>query len=269
MPTPPPLTQTLVGSDGKPTRTWADYFLATPGDFAPNNAEFITTATDPNLVNAVDLGSLPTGFLFSTVASDRSTVSTKTVVPVANGGTGIANLPPLDGQLLLGVASDGTFRTGVLTAGVGMQVTRGAGTLTVAQTLPALTSVTPADPTGTVSAIGVMMGLAIAFTPTRTGRALVIVGSNLSNTNAGGETQTYLRFGTGTAPANGAALTGTIMGAVRAADAFGIGAVSPCSLNTILTGLALGVAIWIDVALVSVGGGTANFTSVAASVVEI
>lgn len=268
----PPLTKPLLLPDGKSNLTWADWYKKVENGIvtgAPTDAFFVTTKANTDLTNGVNLGDHPSGLVTSTSSGGTATLSTVDVLPQSQGGTGLNATTALDGQLLIGRTADHTLQLGVLTPGLGISVTPGSGSLTVSQTLPALTAVSPANPTGTTSAVGVMMGLAIAFTPARTGRALVIVGANLINASPGGETRAQLRFGTGAAPANGAALTGTITGTEQVYDAFAGGTIAPCSLNTILTGLTLGLAIWIDVDLVSLGGGLANFQPVTASVVEI
>lgn len=129
---------------------------------------------------------------------------------------------------------------------------------------------TPADPTGTTSTTGVMMGLAGALTPTGTGKVrITLTGSYLQNTNAdGGKFQLY--YGTSTAPANAAALTGTTAGniiswnvttAASARHAF--------CLTAIVSGLTLSTAYWFDVGLAAVTGGTASIKDLTLIVEEL
>jgi hypothetical protein len=75
------------------------------------------------------------------------------VLPVANGGTGEGTYT--DGQLLIGNSTGNTLAKATLTAGTGITVTNGAGSITVVNSLP-LTNFTPAisttAPNDTVSA---------------------------------------------------------------------------------------------------------------------
>lgn len=106
----------------------------------------------------------------------------------------------------------------------------------------------PSDPTGTASTIGVMMGLAGAITPTATGKILILISGDAQNTNGGDVSSMQIRYGTGTAPANAAALTGTTAGGlVKAAGIAAKG--TPFSLNAIVSGLSVGTAYWVDISL--------------------
>ena len=89
-----------------------------------------------------------------------------------------------------------------------------AGVVTKLNGQNATAQSTPADPTGTTDTTGKMMGLAGAITPTYTGRLLIIVSGNLTNTTAaaGDGAKAQIRYGTGSAPSNGDALTGTAVG---------------------------------------------------------
>ena len=130
----------------------------------------------------------------------------------------------------------------------------------------------PADPNTTTSTAGVMMGLGstVSFTPTRTGKIMIILSGDGDNaTNARGA-NVQMRYGTGVAPANGAALTGTTVGTLiqifgDAADIF------PFTLNGIVSGLSVGTAIWVDISLASVGAGTntARVRDIMVSIIEI
>ena len=132
----------------------------------------------------------------------------------------------------------------------------------------------PANPSATASATLVMMGLAAALTPTGSGKVLVTVtGSAFTNTaavfgNFGG------RYGTGTAPVNGAAVTGTRFGAGADPNfrAPSIGSTVPAqiALTDVITGLTLGTAYWFDLALsTSNASDTAQVQNVSISVTEL
>lgn len=129
------------------------------------------------------------------------------------------------------------------------------------------------NPAGTTNTTGVMMGLAVSFTPKSavgSGNVLIHITGDCFNATAiadGGKIQ--IRTGTGAAPINGAALTGTSVGSqvtfiqATTADKY------PFSLSAIVTGLVLGTAIWIDVSLAAVTGGTATIENVSVCAVEV
>lgn len=128
-------------------------------------------------------------------------------------------------------------------------------------------------PTGTVSTVGVMMGLGSTFklTPAHSGRVLVIAQGGMgSQTNADNAT-IHLYYGTGSAPANAAALTGTIVtpAAVYTSPVSG-GYYAPFCLATIITGLTIGTAYWFDIAVASnTGAATAGITNTGITLLEI
>ena len=126
----------------------------------------------------------------------------------------------------------------------------------------ATTSSTPANPTGTTSTTGVMMGLAGSIT-TRTGRVLVIISGTMKSDTANDGAQVQIRYGTGTAPTNGAALTGTAVGSLQRLVASAVTSEEfPFSVSAVVTGLTGGTAYWLDVGLAAITGGTAAITSV-------
>jgi len=131
----------------------------------------------------------------------------------------------------------------------------------------------PADPTTTTSTAGVMMGLGstVSFTPTRTGKIMIILsGDGDNDTNSRGA-NVQMRYGTGVAPANGAALTGTTVGTlIRIFNRDSV-EIFPFTLNGIVSGLSVGTAIWVDISLASVGDGTntARVRDIMVTIIEI
>jgi len=121
-----------------------------------------------------------------------------------------------------------------------------------------------ANATSTTSGTTVMMGFGGAtwgtpsvITPKRTGIVVFGVYGNLLNTGAF-TTFAVIQYGTGTAPVNGAAVTGTnIAGSIAGLGNLG----PPFSMYAPATGLALGTAYWFDVGL-QVTGGTGSVTNI-------
>ena len=139
---------------------------------------------------------------------------------------------------------------------------------------PVVYSAAPANPTGTTNTTGLMMGLAGTITPALTGRILVTVTGTIFNTGTtignGGKTQ--LRFGTGSAPANAAALTGTAVGSVLTSvnESTTASTKQPFCCTALISALTLGTAYWLDLSLAQVGGGgTATIADLNFAVAEV
>lgn len=132
---------------------------------------------------------------------------------------------------------------------------------------------TPSDPTGATSSTGVMMGLAGAFTPVKSGKLDILITGNISNSASGGGGSVTIRWGTGSAPANGDALTGTIAGKpsgiVNAALALLVPGSGNFTCMDIISGLTLNTEYWFDVSVVRAGGGTATINNVVIKIVEL
>lgn len=114
----------------------------------------------------------------------------------------------------------------------------------------------PADPTGTVSTTGVMMGLGASWTitPAMTGRVVWIVQGDLEVSTANTTAQVKIAFGTGSAPANGAAPTGTIWGTPINVAPANSPSQQPFSMAALHPGLTVGTAYWLDLILLSDSG---------------
>jgi hypothetical protein len=111
----------------------------------------------------------------------------------------------------------------------------------------------PADPAAITNAAYKMAGLgavaapnAWAITPQITGRVFIMISGTQTHGWAGTGTL-QLSFGTGAAPANAAAVTGTQQGGqmVFVSDAGTLQA--PFAMSMIITGQAIGTALWFDV----------------------
>ena len=125
-----------------------------------------------------------------------------------------------------------------------------------------------AAPTGTTSTAGVMMGLTGAITPAHSGNVLLIVSGTLTNGTTSDGASLQIRYGTGTAPTNGAALTGTAVGN-NIADNNPVTNKIPFSVQAVVTGLTVGTAYWVDVGLAAITGGTASIATVSVSALEL
>lgn len=128
-----------------------------------------------------------------------------------------------------------------------------------------------ASPSGTASTTFVMLGLALPFTPVATGSAFIEVTGDMTSSVAtdGGKLQCV--YGTGAAPANGAALpaSGVTVGSVKQ---FTSGSTTAGKVHFICDGetgaLIPGTAYWVDVQFAAVTGGTFTLADVDAYAVE-
>jgi hypothetical protein len=131
----------------------------------------------------------------------------------------------------------------------------------------------PSDPTTTTSTAGVMMGLGstVSFTPTRTGKIMIILSGDTDNATNGRGVNIQMRYGTGAAPANGAALTGTTVGTLIRMVNQNSNEIFPFTLNGIVSGLSVSTAIWGDISLASTGAGTntARVRDIMVTIIEI
>lgn len=131
----------------------------------------------------------------------------------------------------------------------------------------AAVSSTPANPTQTSSATYVMMGLAGSITPKFTGRVLLMASGNVTATNAQTATA-QLSVGTGTAPVNGAAVTGTQGGNQVTFTGLTGALTGDYDSQWLFTGLTLGTAVWLDIALKS-SSGNVSLTNLALTAIEV
>lgn len=131
-----------------------------------------------------------------------------------------------------------------------------------------------ASPTGIANTSGLMLGLSNLsasniITPAYTGRILIVINGVVAQSTTADGAFWHIRTGTGTAPSNGGALTGTQSNGQQSMT-FLTGVLKiPFSIQTIVTGLTLGTAVWIDLVLGTVTGGTATMTQVTVSALEI
>lgn len=126
------------------------------------------------------------------------------------------------------------------------------------------------DPTGTTStASKVMMGIGASFTPRTGARLLVTISGDIRSSVSANGAQFQMRYGTGTAPANGDADAGTAFGNRENLLAASNGNRVPFSHSSLLTGLVGGTTYWFDEALQAISGGTATMANMRIVIVEV
>jgi hypothetical protein len=127
---------------------------------------------------------------------------------------------------------------------------------------------TPGNPAG-VGSPAAMMGLAGTAIPTKSGKVLFVMSGQIANNTINDGATVQLRYGTGVAPINGAAVTGTQLGAAQTHTSLVAGDTGGFCISSVISGLAVGTALWIDASLVAVTGGTATMTGVSISAIEL
>jgi hypothetical protein len=240
------------------------------------SSEDLSTSTVGNAL--ISLGSLggDTQGTGTTVVSNYS----------RRGGTGISNSVP--DILLDSHCNQITIKSpSVTSGGAALNINLGSATNVVrsgAWPLPASYTLQnaaglapqrgvfqPSSPGGTVSATLVMMGVGstCALTPQGTGQVLINVTGSMQQATAGSNNTIGGRYGTGTAPTNGTAVTGTRFGAatdpnVRPATA---AAGYPFAFTDLLS-LTPGTAYWFDLAVLSGNANSVTLTQISMTIVE-
>lgn len=141
----------------------------------------------------------------------------------------------------------------VLTPATGKKVSV-TGDLTVSgavRSSAATLQVTPSNPAATSSTTDVMMGLGgvCKITPVNGTRAHIEFHIGVANGAIANATVLQVRYGTGTAPANGVGVAGTALGAAITVSSPGASFQANAVLGGVITGLTPGTQYWFDVAM--------------------
>jgi len=131
-----------------------------------------------------------------------------------------------------------------------------------------LSNSTAYSPAGTTSTTLVMAGYGQTFTPSKTGRVLIILIANVNNNTAGDGVQAVLSYGSGTPPAVNSALAGTQVGGTAKETSAAASASNEVALAVVITGLTVGTTYWLDAAYSAVTGGTATISIIYGLVLE-
>jgi hypothetical protein len=166
--------------------------------------------------------------------------------------------------------------SGTPTAG---QMARWTNATTIEGQTPNVVHITPADPGGTASTAGVMVGLGqgvgggapLTIQVKYSGIVLVMITGRIVNNLANAYGSTKMRYGTGTPPAYNTAQVGTVIGNTQ----YGLNLASAnqsmsFTCSAIVTGLTKGTTYWFDLALASSSGsGVANVLNLTTSIIEL
>jgi hypothetical protein len=238
--------------------------IAAPTTPVSAKTKVYVDSTSKNIAAKNDAGIINHGI------QSRTATASNWIRSIADDGTCVVSQPAFTD--LLGTAT--TAQGGLAAGGSAAQVlSKNSATdydASWATLSGALLQTTGVTPSGTTSTIGVMVGLAGAFTPLRTGILLISITGAMYNTLASGATTIQIRYGTGTAPANGAALTGTGVGSQVVGKTQGAADYKPFNAISLVTGLTKNQAIWIDLSQkTDNASGTAGLNSVAIVAYEL
>jgi hypothetical protein len=266
------LTATTSG-----TPSWG----AAPG----GSVTFTGDSGTPFSSSAVTITGGTTGLTFAASSPDLTLGGT---LVVANGGTGRATLTNhgilvgaattaitqlatgSSGQILQsgGASADPVYSTATYpsTSGTAGNFLVSTGTNFTSQIPTAATNYNTSNaPTGTTSTTFVMMGLGTAWTitPKTYSSVMIHIDGSMTNNTTGDGIDINMSFGTGTAPINGAAATGTLVGKDRIWTAL-VGLLNngvPFSLMAPISGLTPGTSYWFDLQVHAITGGTASVSN--------
>ena len=113
------------------------------------------------------------------------------------------------------------------------------------------------------------IGGACAITPVNSTRIAIAISGILDNNTGGNGAFANIRYGTGTAPSNGAAATGTTATKTVQVTQLLAGQNAIYSQVAVVTGLMIGTNYWIDLALGIVVGGTARIRNLNVMAYEV
>jgi hypothetical protein len=183
--------------------------------------------------------------------ADVDTVATDTLT--AGSGTAIASGCT--------VAQPGQGLSLVLDTSGGTPTWRGVDNTCAFGSGAVLNNISVTNPTGTTSTGGVMMGIGAdtagsgahpcTLTPKYSTRIHASISGNINNSNAAGNSSAALQYGTGTAPANGAANTGTRVTGYNQANMAAANQWITFNAEADITGLTVGTAVWFDLLVIS------------------
>ncbi len=156
-------------------------------------------------------------------------------------------------------------------AGPGIIFNQNTGTITNAASLKASTQVVRANPGSTNSSSVTMVGLAGSIKTLNGTQVMVVISGDIAQSGNDGNSTIQMHYGTGTAPSNGNAASGTVAGG-RLNIAFqGTGSKLkyPFSTNAIISGVTPGTTYWLDLGTTNSGGHTVNIKNVSISAFEL
>ncbi len=229
--------------------------------------------------NGLDKASLTAGSNIS-ITNGHGTISIAATVPAAANPTATAGPSAVNGSATTFMRSDAapsiqkasSSQFGIVEVD-NTTIKAASGVISVGSLLGnAVNNIPVNNPTGTTSASMVMMGCGQTFTPARSGNLFLLFSTRMFSSVVGDELLVQMSYGTGTPPANGAAVTGTQAGPRMSAIAVSTGGTGAPQdmIPAILTGLSVGTTYWFDAAVErSAGSGTVGLSQPNFTILEM
>ncbi len=150
---------------------------------------------------------------------------------------------------------------------VGVLKNNGAGILSWETSAPANSQSAILNPFAMSGSSAVMMGLAGAITPVKTGTILLMISGEFTSDDDAVNATFTTKMGTGVAPNNGDAITGTTK-QVNLRQPSDPADKIPFYFNVVVTLLTPNTTYWIDVAVKNASGGAVQLYNVSISAIE-
>lgn len=234
----------------------------------PGNVAVSATAPTANQVLAYNSSTLVWEAETLAAAQLPATVVYTTTTQTISGAKTFGTVPIILSAIADPAAAAGNFWLSSTLADV-IKYSNASTLFNVLSTKGAVATNTSAAPAGTTSATAVMMAVGGVITPLTSSRVRIVVSGQMANSLLNDGATVDLRYGTGTAPTNGAAVTGTLVGISQTITSLVAAQRSGFCISGIATGLTIGTAIWVDVSLLAVTAGTATVTGVTVSLSEV
>lgn len=265
------INNTVIGATtqaaGSFTTLNANSTITSTGGITVNTNKFIVNGSTGALTIAGNIAVNTNKFTVNASSGNTLIAGSVTISPfsvagvVTNNSSGVlASATALPNGTTATTQSAADNSTKVATTAY---VDRAAGTRATSQS-------TPVDPTGTTNTTGLMMGLAGSITPSLTGNILFMFSGTAKQSSANDGVKITIRYGTGSAPANAAAASGTAASAIlTTANTPGTNSQYPYAIQGRATGLTLSTAYWYDIQLASASGGTASIGTNTLTAMEV